>query len=219
MKLLRILGTRPASAIAPSFLAAALIVPNAIALSGSLSLQSALLMIGLSAALVSAALAMYHWTFARRLFHLSLFCILLELFYRIAYGGAVSSGVLLSVPETSGRQAPELLGGHIFLTSGLTLVAFLALCALVVSWNGDIRFSLRRCIQVGAAAGFMVAATIAVEGFPAVVAQMEGAFPFDVVRAFGAVAIDWVDTRLQASRRADFQFPNVRLVNAGLRSN
>jgi heptose-I-phosphate ethanolaminephosphotransferase len=219
MKLLKIPAAPVARVIGPSFVAAALIVPNAIALFASPSLQNALLMAGLSMAAVSAALAVYHWTFARRLFHLSLFCILLELFYRIAYGGAVSSGVLLSVPETSGRETAELLGGHIFLTSGLTLVAFLTLCALVVSWNGDIRFSLRRCIQVGAAAGFMVAATIAVEGFPAVVAQMEGAFPFDVVRAFGAVAIDWVDTRLQASRRADFQFPNVRLVNAGLRSN
>jgi glucan phosphoethanolaminetransferase (alkaline phosphatase superfamily) len=228
MKLLRIPATQPARVIGPSFVAAAVIAPNAIALADSPSLQYALLMIGLTAALVSGALAMYHWAFVRRLFHLSLFCILLELFYRIAYGGAVSSGVLLSVPETSDRETAELLGGHATLTSGLTLVALLTLYALIVSWNTDIRFSLRRCIHVGAFSVSMVVASIAIAGYQSgdvrllkrhVLAQVEGAFPFDVARAFGTVAIGWVDTRRQASRRADFQFPNVRLVNPELRSN
>jgi glucan phosphoethanolaminetransferase (alkaline phosphatase superfamily) len=219
MKILRIPASGVARVIGPSFVAAALIAPNAIALLHTPSFQHALLMTGLSMALVSAALAVYHWAFARRLVHFSLFCILLELFYRIAYGGAVSSGVLLSIPETSDRETAELLGGHVFLTSGLSLVAFLTLCALVVSWNADIRFPLRRCIQVGAVSVFMVVGTIAVEGFQAVVVQLEGAFPIDIVRAFGAVAIGWADTRLQASDRADFQFPNVRQVSADLRSN
>jgi glucan phosphoethanolaminetransferase (alkaline phosphatase superfamily) len=228
MKLLRILGTESARVIAPWFLAAALIAPNAIALSASLSLQSALLVIGLSAALASAALAMYHWAFARRLLHLSLFCILLELFYRIAYGGAVSSGVVLSMPETSGRETAELLAGHALLTLSLSLVALLTLYALVVSWKTNIRFSLRRCIQVGAVCVSMILASIALAGLrfgdtgllkEAVIAQTESAFPFDVARAFSAVAIRWADTHRQASRRADFQFPHVRMVGAGSRSN
>jgi glucan phosphoethanolaminetransferase (alkaline phosphatase superfamily) len=228
MKLLRILGNRPARVFAPCFLAAALIAPNAIALSGSLSLQPALLLIGLSTALVSAALAMYHWAFARRLFHLGVFCILLELFYRIAYGGAVSSGVVLSMPETSGRETAELLAGHALLTTSLSLVALLTLYALVVSWNTDLRFSLRRCMQVGAVCVSMILASIAVAGFrfgdsgllkQAVIAQAQSAFPIDVASAFGAVAIRWADTHRQASRRADFEFPHVRMVDAALRSN
>jgi glucan phosphoethanolaminetransferase (alkaline phosphatase superfamily) len=219
MKVLRIPAARVARVIGPSFVAAALIAPNAIALLDSPSLHNTLLMIGLSAALVSAALGMYHWTFARRLFHLSLFCILLELFYRIAYGGAVSYGVLLSIPETSDRETAELLGGHAILTTGLSLVALVTLCALVVSWKTDIRFSLRRCIQAGAVSAFILAGAVAVAGFPAAVAKVEGAFPIDVVRAFGAVATDWIDTRLQASRRADFLFPNARLIDAELRGN
>jgi heptose-I-phosphate ethanolaminephosphotransferase len=219
MKPLRNPAARIARMIGPSFMAAALIAPNAIALVDSPSLQNALLLTGLSAAFVSAALALYHGTFARRLFHLSLFCILLELFYRIAYGGAVSSGVLLSIPETSDRETAELLGGHVFLTLGLSLVAFLTLCALVVAWNSDIRFSLRRCIQAGAVSVILVGAAIAVGGFQAALGQVEGAFPFDIAQAFGAVAIGWADTRLQASRRADFQFPNVRLTNAELRTS
>jgi glucan phosphoethanolaminetransferase (alkaline phosphatase superfamily) len=228
MKLLKIIGTGPARVIAPCFLAAALIAPNAIALSGSLSVQSALLLLGLSAALLSAALTMYHWAFARRLVHLSLFCILLELFYRIAYGGAVSSGVVLSMPETSGRETAELLAGHALLTTSLSLVALLTLYALLVSWNSDIRFSLRRCIQVGAVCVSMILASIALAGFrfgstglvkQAVIAQAESAFPFDVARAFGAVAIRWADTHRQASRRADFKFPRVRMVNAASRGN
>jgi glucan phosphoethanolaminetransferase (alkaline phosphatase superfamily) len=228
VKLLRIPDSRAARAIGPGFVAAALIVPNLIALSHSLSLQYALLMTGLSTALVSGALAMYHWTFARRLFHLTSFCILLELFYRIAYGGAVSSGVVLSMPETSGRETAELLGGHPILTSSLSLVALLALYALVVSWNSTVRISLGRCVQAGAVAVSMVIASIAIGEFQAggmqplkqaVFAQAEGAFPFDVARAFGAVAINWADTRWQASRRAGFSFGDVRVVNAAARND
>src|SRR5580698_9524005 len=219
MKVLRIPTARVARVIGPGFLAAALIAPNLLALLDSPSLQNALLLIGLSAALVSAALAMYHWSFARRLFHLSSFFILLELFYRIAYGGAVSYGVLLSIPETSDRETAELLGGHAFLTTGLSLVAVITLCVLVISWSAGRRFAMRRCIQVGAVAVFMMAAAMAAGGFQRSVARVEGAFPIDVARAVGAVAIDWIDTRLQAGRRADFQFPNVHLTNADLRSN
>jgi glucan phosphoethanolaminetransferase (alkaline phosphatase superfamily) len=226
VKPLRIPAARAARVIGPNFVAAALIAPNAIAVFNSPSLQYALLMTGLSLALVSLALAVYHWTFARRLLHLSLYFILLELFYRIAYGGGVSSGVLLSVPETSDRETAELLGGHAILTSSLSLVALLTLCALVVSWKTEIRFSPRRCVQAGAFSAMLVAASIALGGYQFgqtrllrqhIIAQVEGAFPFDVTGAFGAVALGWIDTRRQASRRADFQFPNVRLVNADLR--
>src|SRR6202042_932208 len=161
-------------------------------------LQYTLLTVGLSVAVVSCALATYQWSLPRRLFHLSLFCILLELFYRIAYGGAVSSGVVLSMPETSGRETAELLAGHALLTMSLSLVALLTLYALVVSWKSNIRFSLRRCIQVGAVCVSMILASIALAGLrfadagllkQTVIAQAESAFPFDVAKAFGAVAI------------------------------
>ena len=119
--------------LGPAFAVAALMVPSVIALFGATSLlyrppwlnaqtilthrvlslpQYALLTVGLSAAVVSCALATYRWSLSQRLLHLFLFCILLELFYRFAYGGAVSPGILLSVPETSGRETGELLVGQ-----------------------------------------------------------------------------------------------------------
>src|ERR1700689_4565432 len=141
--------------IGPVFVVAALITPSIIAIVGINSLdyrpewlnslalirrdlfvlQYTLLTVGLSVAVVSCALATYQWSLPRRLMHLSLFCILLELFYRFAYGGAVSSGILLSVPETSGRETRELLAGHPILTGSLVLVALLAIFALIVSWR------------------------------------------------------------------------------------
>ena len=246
MKLLRMSGIRRAYWLGPSFVVAALIIPSGIALfdraslhqaallgmqgdpasEGLFTLQYALLTIGLSAGVASGALAIYHRAPARRLLHLGLFCILLELFYRIAYGGAVSSGVLLSVPETSQRETVELLAGHPILTCSLTLVALLSVCALVVSWRTDIRFSVRRCVQVGAVSASMVLASLAIGEYqfgdarvlkPVILAEAAATFPFDIAKAFGAVAIGLIDTRRNASRRADFRFPNVRMVDAALR--
>ena len=159
-----------------AFAVAALMAPGVIALFGASSLlykppwlnaqailthrvlslpQYALLTVGLSAAVVSCALATYRWSLSRRLLHLFLLCILLELFYRFAYGGAVSPGILLSVPETSGRETGELLAGHGILTGSLTVVALLALCALVVSWRSQLRFSPKACLQLGAVSAAM----------------------------------------------------------------
>ena len=138
--------------VAPAFAVGALMTPGLIALfstasvphhlawlnsqtgvahGGVFAVQNALLTLGLSSAAASCALATYHWSLARRLLHLLIFCVLLELFYRFAYGGPVTSGILLSVPETSRRETGELLAGHAVLTGSLTLVALLALYSLL----------------------------------------------------------------------------------------
>jgi glucan phosphoethanolaminetransferase (alkaline phosphatase superfamily) len=229
--------------IGPVFVVAALITPSLVALFGITSLghqpewlnpqalvhkglfvlQYALLTVGLSVAVVSCALAMYRWSLPRRLLHLSLFCILLELFYRFAYGGAVSSGILLSVPETSGRETGELLAGHPILTASLVLVALLAIYALMVSWRAHLRFSLRNCARVGAVSIAMILASLTIGKYqfgdtrllkPVILSEVQNTFPFDVATAIGAVAKGLIETRRLASTRAGFEFPNVYMVNA-----
>jgi glucan phosphoethanolaminetransferase (alkaline phosphatase superfamily) len=232
--------------IGPVFAVAALITPGIIALFGItllghqpewlnaqvpihrdlFILQYTLLTVGLSAAVVSCALASYHWSVPRRLLHLSLLCILLELFYRFAYGGAVSSGILLSVPETSGRETSELLAGHPLLTASLVLVALLAIYALIVSWSAHQRFPLGICTRVGAVSIAMILASLAIGKYqfgdtrllkPVVLSEVQDIFPFDVVTAIAAVANGLIDTRRLASTRASFEFPNVYMVNAASR--
>jgi glucan phosphoethanolaminetransferase (alkaline phosphatase superfamily) len=230
--------------IGPAFAVAALVTPSVIASSAAMSLhhppgwvysessrtggellsvQYALLTIGLSVAVASVALALYHRSTARRLLHLFLFSILLELFYRFAYGGAVSPGVLLSVPETSGGETGELLAGHPMLTGSLSLVALFAIYALLVSWRADIRFTLKRCIQAGVVAVTLILASVALGvsqfGFtgnlePLILTEVQVTFPFDVARALGAVAIGMGDTQRLASTRAAFKFPNAHMVDA-----
>jgi glucan phosphoethanolaminetransferase (alkaline phosphatase superfamily) len=207
----------------PIFAVAALIAPSVIAASDDPSnVARTLFACGVSMSLASAALALYHRPWVRRCLHLGLFCILLELFYRFAYGGAVSPGLLLSIPETSGRETLELLAGHPILTASLSLVALLAGLALIVSWNATIRIPLRRCAQAGMLALAMLVISLALgaaqPGKPSsAVAEAEAAFPLDIAAAFGAVTGDWIDTRLQASRRAAFKFPNARLADAPAR--
>ncbi len=229
--------------IGPAFAVAALVTPNVIAIFGTakaarlgaqshaslvglFAVQSALLMAGLSALVVSCALALYHRPVPRRLLHLFLFCILLELFYRFAYGGAVSPGILLSVPETSNRETGELLAGHAALTAGLTLVALLAVYSCMVSWRTDMRFSLKRCVTACVIAGSAIAVSLAIGAQQAgnlrslesvALKELQATFPFDVVNAFGEVAIGLIGTRLMASTRAHFLFPHVSLLDAAAR--
>jgi glucan phosphoethanolaminetransferase (alkaline phosphatase superfamily) len=232
------------SLIAPLFVVAALVTPSVIAIFGTPSLspwpewlnaqanpfdrdlfvfQYTLLTVGLSAALVSCAFAAYRWSLSRRLLHLSLFCILLELFYRFAYGGRVTSGILLSVPETSARETRELLAGHAFLTASLILVAILAMYALVISWRASLRFSLRTCTRIGAISIAMMLASLAVGKYQfgdarllkvVVLSEVQDTFPFDILTAGGAVAKRLIETSRQASTRAHFEFPNVYMVDA-----
>jgi glucan phosphoethanolaminetransferase (alkaline phosphatase superfamily) len=232
--------------IGPVFVVAALVTPSIIALFGITSpdhqpewlnpqatiyrdlfvLQYALLTVGLSAAVVTCALATYHWSLPRRLLHLSLFCILLELFYRFAYGGAVSSGIILSVPETSGRETSELLAGHPILTASLILVSLLAIYALIVSWRARLRFPLRNCTRVGAVSIAMILASLTIGKYqfsdtrllkPVVLSEVQDTFPFDVATAIAVVANGLIETRRLASTRAGFEFPNVYMVNAASR--
>jgi heptose-I-phosphate ethanolaminephosphotransferase len=230
--------------IGPAFAAAALVIPNLIAVfdvlrpagegalahaspPGWFAIQSALLMLGLSAAVTSCALALYHRPAPRRLLHLFLFCGLLELFYRFAYGGAVSSGILLSVPETSSRETGELLAGHAALTAGLTLVALLTVYSCAVSWRGGMRFSPKSCIKAFAIAALAVVVSLAVAAQQAgnlrsfgsvALREVQATFPFDVVSAFGGVATGLINARRMAATREEFLFPRVSLLDAAVRA-
>jgi len=238
---------QPTCLIGPVFVVAALISPSVIALFDITSLshwpewiygqanpidrdlfvlQHMLLTVGLSLAFVSCALATYRWSVPRRLLHLFLFCILLELFYRFAYGGAVTSGVLLSVPETSGGETGELLAGHPILTASLILVALLAIYALIVSWRAHLRFSLKICSRVGAVSIAMIFASLTIGKCQfgdtrslklVVLSQAQDTFPIDIATAIAAVANGLIDTSRLSSTRASFEFPNVHMLNAASR--
>jgi glucan phosphoethanolaminetransferase (alkaline phosphatase superfamily) len=233
--------------LGPAFAIAALMAPSVIALFGATSLlyrppwlnaqtilthrvlslpQYALLTVGLSAAVVSCALATYRWSLSRRLLHLFLFCILLELFYRFAYGGAVSPGILLSVPETSGRETGELLAGHGILTGSLIVVALVALCALLVSWRSQLRFSPKTCLQLGAVSAAMIFVSLLMGKYqfgdrrvlgPVVVSEVHDTFPFDIATALDAVAGGLIHAHRLAPTRAAFKFPNVSLLDGASR--
>ena len=120
----------------------ALAVPNAIYLfelahqlptpsgemvSPLMTLHQALFVIGCTGMCISAAFATYRFALLRRTLHLVLFFMLLDVFYRLAYGGPVSPGLLRAVPETSQRESLELLAGHPGLTFLLTAVALLGM--------------------------------------------------------------------------------------------
>jgi glucan phosphoethanolaminetransferase (alkaline phosphatase superfamily) len=230
--------------IGPAFAVTVLMTPSVIGLFGAggqawldkqtnpwpgewAAIQYGLLTVGLSAGVAVCAMALYHRPVVRRLLHVLLFSSLLELFYRFAYGGAVSPGILLSVPETSQRETGELLAGHVVLTASLSLLALLAVYALVVSWRARIRCPVNRCIQLGAVAMCLIAASLAIGGRQfgnaralesVVVREVQVTFPFDVASAFGEVAIGLIDARRLAATRADFRFPNVSLVDAAARA-
>lgn len=210
--------------IGPLFVAAALLAPSVIASRDEpSSISRALFMLGISVGFASVALAFYHRPWVRRLLHLGLFCILLELFYRFAYGGSVSPGLLLSIPETSGSETLELLAGHPILTTSLSVVMLLAALALILTWNAPIRVSPRRCMYGGVLALSMMIVSVSLSSAPAgkrgsfTAAEFKATFPVDIAAALSAVAGDWFDSRLQASRRAAFTFPNVHLKDAAAR--
>jgi len=210
----------------PAFAVAALMTPSVVALWSYRGWG--LFALGLSGVIASLALALYHWSAARRLIHLSLFSILMELFYRFAYGGAVSPGVLLSVPETSQRETRELLAGHPMLTVSLALVALLAMYALVVSWRCDTRFAPFRCFQIGVGSLAMMLLSAALSAYQAgpsgslahvLLAETRTTYPIDVAAAFGEVAIGVGDTERLASARATFKFPNVHRIGSAARQD
>jgi glucan phosphoethanolaminetransferase (alkaline phosphatase superfamily) len=208
--------------IGPVFAVIALTAANLIALYGALhhaqtllaGVQDALFTLGVSVALASAVLAVYHYGWARRLTHLFLLFILLELFYRFAYHGPVSPGLLLSVPETSQRETLELLAGHTTLTWSLSLVALATLAAVAFSWRSPIRISFKKCLTAGAVAALMMIAASALGSFQSAGTDkpaLRALFPFDLASAFTAVGRDWAETRRLASRRRDFRFPDATL--------
>jgi glucan phosphoethanolaminetransferase (alkaline phosphatase superfamily) len=227
--------------IGPAFVVFALAVPNAIFLfelvhqlpapfgrmaGPLLTLHRALFVIGCTGLFISAALATYRFALARRTLHLVLFFILLDVFYRLAYGGPVSPGLLHAVPETSQRESLELLAGHPGLTFFLSGVALLGACALVQSWRLNLRFSVKLCMLAGAISASMIVASLAINMLPApgsqtmsaaVIEEMQGVFPVDIAVSFGAVAIDGFHRRHQAAARAAFAFSNPHMIGAAAR--
>src|SRR6202044_1895422 len=128
--------------------------------------------------------------------------------------------------ETSGRETGELLAGHGILTGGLIVVALLALCALVVSWRSQLRFSPKTCLQLGAVSAAMIFVSLLMGEYqfgdrrvlaPVVVSEVHDTFPFDMAAAFDAVAGGLIHAHRLAPARAAFKFPNVSLVNAASR--
>ena len=222
----------------PVFLIFALTVPNAIFLSdllaqhwsqhGGLFLSGmdVLVVIGMTLLFIGSALASYQWTPARRLMHIVLLFILLDIFYRITYGGPVSPGLLQAVPQTSRQESLELLGGHPVLTTSLSLVALCALFALFSSWRARRGFALLRCLQIGGVglimlvlSGAMAASSIAGQGpcCARVVTLGVGVFPIDVAVSFASLAADWYHEKRDAASRAEFAFQNPHLVHRASR--
>lgn len=240
------IGLGLAYIMGPGFAIGALTAPNIIAVCEPLlnanSGQSALIMgapddtfrlvhqvlltAAVCIALGSAALAIYPSSIMRRLLHLFLFGILLELFYRFAYDGPISPGLLLSVPETSQRETLELLAGHTTLTWSLSLVMVLAIVSLIVSWRGHPQIRARVRLPAGCLAASLLAASLIwgslqLGGLRASaresLLELADLFPFDLANALLTVAREWTDTRGRASNRDSFRFPNANIVDGATR--
>ena len=226
--------------VGPAFTVFALALPNAIFLSelasgqragasglagATLTVQQALLVAGCTGLAISAALAAYRFAPARRALHLALFFILLDVFYRLAYGGPVTPGLLRAVPETSQRESLELLAGHPALTLFLSGVALLGLFAMLFAWRRGMRFSGKGCLLGAAVSAFMILAALALSRLnpyampAAVIEEVQGVFPVDIAVSFGALALDGFHTRRQAAARAAFAFTDPRLRDAASRRN
>jgi glucan phosphoethanolaminetransferase (alkaline phosphatase superfamily) len=223
--------------IAPVFVLLALAFPNAIFLfelarqppeafgwmAGPLQiLHPALFVVGCTGVLMSTALAAYRFALARRTVHLLLLFILLDVFYRLAYGGPVSPGLLRAVPETSRRESLELLAGHPALTVCLSGVALLGICAVVQAWRLNLCFSLRRCARTGAVSALMVVMSFAIAVLPprrphaakTALEELHGLFPLDIAVSFGSVAIERFHARQNALARATFAFSHPHMIGA-----
>lgn len=216
----------------------ALAVPNAIFLSDLLaehgrlpgkwlmSSVDVLLVGGMTLLFISLGMMTYQWSVARRLVHGALLFILLDLFYRITYGGPVSPGLLQAVPQTSTQESLELLAGHPVLTASLSLVALIGLLALFLSWGARRGFAGRRGRQMAALALIMLALGAALSAFSSgpegpccakIKARGVGVFPVDVAVSFAAIGADRYHAQRDASARTAFAFRNPRMMHAAAR--
>jgi glucan phosphoethanolaminetransferase (alkaline phosphatase superfamily) len=189
--------------------------------------QYTLLAVGVALALLSAIFATYPISLLRRTVHILSFSILLELFYRFAYGGPVSVGVLLSVGETSHRESWELIIGHPALSASLTLVAIMGFFALIIAWNARPQFSMAIALRLALLALALAAlsAAIGIHGLRSATSvtrllarELAGTFPIDLVSAAQSVVRTEWDDRRNAAARAAFHFANARMVDAPFRS-
>jgi glucan phosphoethanolaminetransferase (alkaline phosphatase superfamily) len=191
------------------------------------AVQYTLLAVGVSAALFSAILATYSISLLRRTLHVLSFSILLELFYRFAYGGPVSVGVLLSVGETSPRESWELIIGHPTLSASLALVAIMGFFALIIAWNARRRFSMAIPCRLAMLALVMTAVSASIGIYELrstrsvtrlLSRELAGAFPIDLIGSTQSIVLTEWNARRDAAARAAFQFSNARMLDAPFRS-
>jgi glucan phosphoethanolaminetransferase (alkaline phosphatase superfamily) len=182
-----------------------------------------MLVVGLTAAVASSALALYRWPLMRLALHLLLLlCVPIELFYRIVYGGSLSSGVLLSITVTNFKETGELLAGHALVTLLVGAIAALALYSTATSWNADNPFTLKRCVGAGVGAVLLLVGAIAIQyvqaGDPSGLRdllkdRLKQTFPIDVAYSLQIAAFGFIGTHRQATALDHFSFTNVRAIN------
>jgi heptose-I-phosphate ethanolaminephosphotransferase len=210
-------------AFAPAFAAVGWMSPGILEAANKSSVQDGLLAVVLSAVAASVVLPVYRWRSCRIALHVLLLVLPIELFYRIAYRGAVSPGVLLSVANTSVREAKELLQGHPGLTLALIVVCGLSVVALIACRNATNPFSLKRCTLVGAASALTMLGVLVViveKDRPigeakSIVREAAGAtFPLDIADSLRVVVKGLLDVHNNAEAREHFAFKGVRAVES-----
>jgi glucan phosphoethanolaminetransferase (alkaline phosphatase superfamily) len=142
----------------------------------------------------------------------------------VAYGGAISPGVLASVFDTNYREAHELLAGHMALTVTLAMLTALALYALYLSWTSKLPYSAADCAIAGSIGCMLIVGALGVAyhrvGSRADLPDMlkdgiKESFPLDIANSVKAIAVYRIDMDRAAALRAKFAFPGVRLLDAG----
>ena len=188
----------------------------------SFALQHVLFSVGVSCWLVCVVLASYHSSIVRRALHIGSFVVLLELFYRFAYRGSVSAGVMLSVGETSQRESWELIAGHPILSAALSAVLVAACYTVVSTWWARHRFAAASYVPLGIVGLLMNTTALAIVWHEArgpsldagvFLKQLKGVFPFDIAAAAQAVAANALEAHQSESARRNFQFPDAHRVS------
>jgi glucan phosphoethanolaminetransferase (alkaline phosphatase superfamily) len=214
--------------LAPIFALTGLFLPALIALGTAESLQSLLLIAGMTGCLVSGMLLLYRLRPARVVLHIVLLGLPIALFFRLVYAGAITPGVLLSVAGTSTRETLELLAGHFAVSLLLVPLVALTFWSIVASWSGPNPFSTRGCLVAGGGSILMVLGSLAIAhrqagnhaDLPAIVKDgLKTTFPVDLAYSLGIVVVGEIDTHRSAAARANFSFPNVQMLNASERSS
>jgi glucan phosphoethanolaminetransferase (alkaline phosphatase superfamily) len=239
LKQLNKLG-RLAKALAPAYVCFALLAPTVIIafnpslfwhkfawldarLSGVdwnlLDLHRRLFSFGISTALVTLALTVFGCSAARRSVLIILSLLSIELFYGLAYKGSISPAILLTIAQSSPREAVELLSGHAALTGFLACVVALSFYVIATSWNNHASIAARPLIVLAGLSVLLIGTGI-FTGRQEIkevwrlrmvtVEEMKEIFPLDFVRSFAVLWSGAQEARHAAAKRENFSFPNVR---------